>query len=347
MTDNRLKKVPEQANNAGDTDDLKLHNVLGKFILRFAYKNLEKKDYFTIYDLMNHEPTTKSSLKHIKKLPDKELREKSEKKFRGYLKKRLSVLVANGLIDFDKENFSIISKRGKTIKVHQFRLTSEGEKYISERLEEPPPKKKFLRSRYFKFKWPRYHMAHSEDPDVLDKTLIHPAIFSKIVKKLKKPNSPSIRKNQWIRQYQKLLYEHIQQKQWNLCIDDCISLVREYNKLKCFDISFKFLVSAIYFNWLGNKRYNSWNAAQFGRGAKKFRKGRIKKALIYFKELYMNHLPSETIQSFGVIYDYIADFYAQINNTSKAIEYYILARNLFAHIKNWKAVHNLDQKLEK
>lgn len=324
-----------------------ISEISGGYILVYAFKDRELCDYFTEFNLVKREPKTKAHIKQIKKLKGRELRKEHTQKFMLSLRTHLSDLMNNGFLELDITMGSAKKKGKTTVKLHHFILTQKAKDIIAQYLKEREsdkeerPKKRFqkLKQDWFKRKTLR--------PGVLEKTFITPGLIGTFLKRVHIIKAPHPRETAATKHLEQLLYNAIYAHDWGTCVNICCSLGKEYRDLKSEELCLKYMVSALYFNWAGRKRYNEWNAIQLSLAMVAFQKNKMRKALRHFEDLYMSHLEGSVLYTFGQIYDSLAQFYhITSHNTGLATRYYLIARNLFERAKKGSEVSRLNRKIK-
>jgi len=300
-------------------------------VLRWAAEIVKEKGYFTIFDLI-----LKWSERHNTNFKGNKLSRINAKrrkiKLISHLDHIISQLITKGFLKSDVNELTRIEEHGKNYGLVQFSFTKNGGDYIT------------TKNLDFEiiFKW------HKEN--FINIYLLEPSILVKFRNlfrnTLARLRNIRIKETQFIRQHQDLVKHHYKNRNWNACADTCISLSKEYGKLQQFDNALKYLISALYFNWLEKARNSLSNAALIGLALKTFKKGRLRKSLCYFKNVHLEHLPLEDINRFALIYARIGEVYANLAKLHEASEYYLLSRKLYAHSQNWSTVSYLDNKIK-
>ena len=267
--------------------------ISGECILKFACDVSKVRSYFTLFDLAKNEASINAFLRNNKKIDGKERQNELEKRFLDYLKKYLFQLVRAGFLNVDQNNYTTQKKNQKTYKLDHFFITKNGEKYIQTHPSDLKPDELCYDTVIEK--------KETQKIDVLDELIILPNI-NKVRRKIATLRSTKAPTNFIIQHHQDTLRTNFQDRYWKKCVDSCLSFAKEYAKLSNLNWVFKYLISALYFNWLGQKRYNIWNASWVGQGMVKFKHGKLERALRYFSQSHMKHLPLETVERFARIY---------------------------------------------
>jgi len=253
----------------------------------------------------------------------------------------------NGFLELDITTGSPKKKGKKTVKLHHFILTQKAKEIVAQYLKERESDKEERTKKRFRKLKIGWFKRKALRPDVLETTLITPRLIETFLKRVHILKIPHPRETAATKHLERLLSDAIYAHDWNTCVSICCSLGKEHTALKSEELCFKYMVSALYFNWAGRKRYSEWNAIQLSLAMVAFQKNKMKKALRHFEDLYMNHLEVPVLYIFGQIYHSLARFYhITKHNTGLATRYYLIARNLFAKAKKGSEVSRLNRKIK-